>query len=73
MPPRPSHPRSRPATSPFRDQPQPVYDTYEVDSRVIHDRHGLGRVVGLKDDRMEVKFGSVVIDIDTRSPKVHLL
>ena len=41
--------------------------------RVIHDRYGLGRVVQLNTDRMNVKFGDVVIDIDTRSPKVHLL
>ncbi len=73
MSPRPSQPRSRPATSPFRDQPEPVYDSYEVDSRVIHDRHGLGRVIGMSADRMDVKFGSVVVDVDQRSSKIHLL
>ncbi|MDQ2780918.1 hypothetical protein [Lapillicoccus sp.] len=73
MPQRPTQPRARPASSPFRDQPPPVYDTFEVDSRVIHDRHGLGRVLCLKADRMDVKFGNVVMDIDTHSPKVHLL
>jgi len=40
---------------------------------VIHDRYGIGRVVQLHTGRMNVKFGDVVIDIDTRSPKVHLL
>ena len=73
MPPRPSHPRARPSTSPFRDQPEPVYDTYAVDCRVIHDRHGMGRVIGMSADRMDVKFGSIVVDVDQRSPKVHLL
>lgn len=73
MPQRPTHPRARPSTSPFVDAPPPVYDTFEIDSRVIHDRHGLGRVIGLNADRMDVRFGSVVMDIDTHSSKVHLL
>jgi hypothetical protein len=59
--------------SPFRDEPEPTYDVYEVNSRVIHDRHGMGRVVSLKGGRMDVRFGSVVVDVDTRSSKVHLL
>ncbi len=65
--------RRRPSTSPFRDQPAQIYDNFELDSRVIHDRYGIGRVVQLHTGRMNVKFGDVVIDIDTRSPKVHLL
>ncbi|MEP6648344.1 MAG: hypothetical protein ABJA74_00310 [Lapillicoccus sp.] len=71
MPQRPAH--ARPSTSPFRDPVAPTYDHFEVNSRVIHDRHGLGRVVGIHADRMNVKFGDVVMDIDTRSSKVHLL
>lgn len=59
--------------SPFRDQPAPVYDVFEVDSRVIHDRHGLGRVLSLNGDRMDVRFGAGVVDVDTHSTKVHLL
>ncbi len=70
---RPPNTRSRLSTSPFHDQPQPIYDTFEVDSRVIHDRHGLGRVIRLNGGRMDVKFGSVVVDVDIRSSKVHLL
>ena len=66
-------PRRRPASSPFHDQPAPLYDVYEVDSRVIHDRHGLGRVVSLKGDRMDVRFVGGIVDVDTRSSKVHLL
>ena len=72
-PPNPAKPDVVPSTSPFRDRPAPTYETFELDSRVIHDRYGLGRVVQLNTDRMNVKFGDVVIDIDTRSPKVHLL
>lgn len=73
MPSRSTTSRSRLSTSPFREQPQPVYDTFEVDSRVIHDRHGLGRVLRLNGDRMDVKFGDILVDVDIRSPKIHLL
>lgn len=73
MPSRSTARRSRLSTSPFRDQPQPVYDTFEMESRVIHDRHGLGRVVRLNGDRMDVKFGDITVDVDIRSSKVHLL
>jgi hypothetical protein len=62
------HPRS-----PFHDQPAPVYEVFEVDSRVIHDRHGIGRVLSLNGDRMDVRFGAGVVDVDTHSSKVHLL
>lgn len=73
MSPRPTQPRPRPSTSPFRDQPEPVYDSYDVDCRVIHDRHGMGQVVRMSADRMDVKFGTVVVDVDQRSSKVHRL
>ena len=44
-----------------------------MDSRVIHDRHGIGRVLSLNGDRMDVRFGAGVVDVDTHSSKVHLL
>ena len=59
--------------SPFRDEPAPIYDVFEVNSRVIHDRHGLGRVLSLNGERMDVRFVAGVIDVDTHSSKVHLL
>jgi hypothetical protein len=30
-------------------------------------------VLSLNGDRMDVRFGAGVVDIDTHSPKVHLL
>jgi len=39
----------------------------------MHDRHGLGRIVRVRGDRMDVRFGSVTVDVDTRSPRIHLL
>ena len=67
------HQSRRHPNSPFRDEPTPVYDVFEVDSRVIHDRHGLGRVLSVNGERMDVRFGAGVVDVDTRSSKVHLL
>jgi hypothetical protein len=72
MPPT-GHQSRRHPNSPFRDQPAPTYDAFEVNSRVIHDRHGLGRVLSLNGDRMDVRFAAGVVDVDTHSPKVHLL
>ena len=69
----PGSPPRRHPNSPFRDQPAPVYDEFTVDSRVIHDRHGIGRVLRVHGDRMDVRFGAGVVDVDTRSSKVHLL
>jgi hypothetical protein len=69
----PGYEPRRPSSSPFRDQPAPVYETFAVDNRVIHDRHGLGRVLTLNGDRMDVRFAAGVIDVDIRSSKVHLL
>ena len=69
----PARPPRRPSSSPFHDQPAPTREDFRVDSRVIHDRHGLGRVLSLNGDRMDVRFGTGVVDVDTHSPKVHLL
>ena len=69
----PARPPRRPSSSPFHDQPAPIFEDFQVDSRVIHDRHGLGRVLSLNGDRMDVRFATGVVDVDTHSPKVHLL
>ena len=67
------HQPRRRSSSPFRPPPAPVYEVFAVDSRVIHDRHGIGRVLSVKGDRMDVRFGAGVVDVDTHSSKVHLL
>lgn len=48
---------------------------FEVDDRVSHDRHGLGRVVDVEgDDLMVVDFGSGIRQrIAMNSAKVHKL
>lgn len=67
------HQPRRPSSSPFRAAPEPVYEVFVVDSRVIHDRHGIGRVLSVRGDRMDVRFGAGIVDVDIRSSKVHLL
>ena len=73
MSPRNESPRARPKNSPFRDQPPVVPTVYSVDDRVTHDRHGLGRVVRLDGDRVDVQFGSQTVSLSTSSPRLHPL
>jgi hypothetical protein len=44
-----------------------------VDDRVTHDRHGLGRVVRLDGDRVDVKFGSQTVSVARNSSRLHPL
>jgi hypothetical protein len=73
MRPRQQTPRPRPAASPFHAQPAPDSPDYAVDDRVTHDRHGLGRVVRLDGDRVDVKFGSQTVSVARNSSRLHPL
>jgi len=73
MRPRQQSSRPRPATSPFRSEPTPERPEYAVDDRVTHDRHGLGRVVRLDGDRVDVRFGSQTVSVAVTSPRLHSL
>lgn len=66
-------PRRRPPNSPFHDAPARVLDVFEVDSRVVHDKHGIGRVVRVNGSRMDVRFAAGLVDVDTLSSRVSLL
>ena len=65
--------RPRPAASPFRTEPAPARTAYAVDDRVTHDRHGLGRVVRLDGDRVDVRFGSKTVSVLASSSRLHPL
>jgi len=53
---------------------EPAFDKFEVDDRLTHDRHGLGRVVLLESDSVvHVAFGSEVRRIALPNPKVTRL
>jgi hypothetical protein len=51
-------PRPRHAKSPFKAQPEPVIEEFEVSDRVSHDAYGLGRVVGVDAAGVTVDFGN---------------
>ena len=44
-----------------------------MDDRVTHDRHGLGSVVRITGDRIEVRFGENTVSVAMSSSKIHPL
>jgi hypothetical protein len=72
---RPRTPSNKPhlPNSPFRAAPAVVPHDFAQGDRVTHDRHGLGSVVRITGDRMEVKFGSSVVSVALNSTKIHPL
>lgn len=64
------------AGSPFNkpDAPAAPVETYEVDDRVCHDRHGLGRVVAVEAGNIVlVDFNSTMQRVAADSPKFSKL
>lgn len=60
--------------SPFKDSTRPVIEKFNVNDRLTHDRHGLGRVVLLESETVvHVAFGSEVRRIALPNPKVTRL
>lgn len=71
---RPPSKRAHLQNSPFNRNTEPVvHPTFAVGDRVSHDRHGLGSVVKLDDDRVVVRFGDQHVSVARSSPKIHLL
>ena len=70
--PRDSRPKHLPS-SPFKPKAEPVVEVFEVDDRVTHDLHGLGRVVGVDNHAVTVDFGSQVLRVAHPYPKLHHL
>lgn len=73
MRPRQPSSRPRPANSPFHAEKAPERPDFAVDDRVTHDRHGLGRIVRLDGDRVDVRFGSQTVSVAVTSPRLHPL
>jgi hypothetical protein len=60
--------------SPFKDAARPLVEKFNVNDRVTHDRHGLGRVVLLESATVvHVAFGAEVRRIALPNPKVTRL
>jgi hypothetical protein len=55
---RSAHQRRHLSSSPFNAQPEPEIEQFAVGDRVVHDKYGLGRVVGQEDAAVAVDFGS---------------
>ncbi|PSL08506.1 hypothetical protein CLV30_101478 [Haloactinopolyspora alba] len=62
-------------SSPFQtNATAPPLEKFAVDDMVTHDRHGVGRVVGVRgDNEVHVDFGSAVRRISLPNPKVTRL
>jgi hypothetical protein len=67
-----SRPKHLPS-SPFKPAAEPVVEVFEVDDRVTHDLHGLGRVVAIDAHAATVDFGSKVLRVAHPYPKLHHL
>jgi hypothetical protein len=60
--------------SPFKASTEQPVEKFNIDDRITHDRHGVGRVVLLESDRVvHVAFGSEVRRIALPNPKVTRL
>jgi len=44
------------ASSPFKADPEPTIENFEMDDLVCHDAHGVGRVVGMESAAVTVDF-----------------
>ncbi len=56
-------PRRHLASSPFKPDPEPTIEQFDLDDLVSHDAYGVGRVVG-------VEAGAVSVDFRTRTVRI---
>jgi hypothetical protein len=56
-------PRRHLASSPFKPDPEPTIEQFELNDLVSHDAYGVGRVVG-------VEAGAVTVDFRTRTVRI---
>jgi hypothetical protein len=76
MSPRPAAPRRVLPGSPFKAPVAAVPEHFTVGERVTHDRHGLGKVVGVEDGDVAVlvNFGGAGVQrITLPNPKISKL
>ena len=73
MRPRVPSPKPHLPNSPFKRQPAPEAHEFAPGDRVTHDRHGLGSVLRLTGDRMEVRFGTSTVSVACNSSRIHPL
>jgi hypothetical protein len=56
-------PRRHPASSPFKTEPEPTIEQFELNDLVSHDSYGMGRVVHVEASAVTVNFGSEQVRI----------
>lgn len=61
------------ASSPFKPRIEPEIECFELDDRVSHQSHGLGRVVGKESAAVTVNFGTHTLRIPSPFPKLEKL
>jgi hypothetical protein len=54
----PARPRRHLASSPFKPDPEPTIEQFEVDDMVSHDSYGMGRVIQVEAAAVTVDFRS---------------
>ena len=51
------------ASSPFKPDPEPTIEQYEIDDMVSHDSYGMGRVIHVEANAVTVDFRPLTVRI----------
>lgn len=68
-----STPQRHLSRSPFSPPVERPIEHFEVDDRVTHAQHGLGRVIAREASGVTVDFGSLKVWIASPYPRLHKL
>jgi hypothetical protein len=66
-------PRRHLPSSPFKPDPEPTIEQFELDDLVSHDSYGMGRVVGVDSGAVTVDFRDRTIRIPSPFTKMSRL
>ena len=61
------------ASSPFKPDPEPTIEQFEVDDMVSHDAYGMGRVIQVEEAAVTVDFRSQTVRIPSPFHKMSRL
>ena len=61
------------ASSPFKPDPEPTIEQYEIDDMVSHDSYGMGRVISVEPAAVTVDFRSQTVRIASPFHKMSRL
>ena len=61
------------ASSPFKREPEPVIEQYDVDDLVSHDSYGMGRVLNVEAAAVTVDFRTQTVRIPSPYRKMSRL